>query len=312
MSRIVVVALAAWLLAACSGAPKKPTPPPAARVGSQPAAAAQATTAAGQRSPYAPAQEDPSKRGDYVAGGLYAPQLRDSAPADLPDVDQIPEPEVKPEPRSRYGNRDYAVLGKRYQVMDRSAGYAEQGIASYYGNKFHGRRTSSLEVYDMYAFSAAHKTLPLPSYARVTHLGNGKSVVVRINDRGPFHAGRVIDLSYAAADKLGLHRSGTAKVEVRALSADGVAVETSSANVAKTGAAAAPVTLQLASYAQRDSAERGLARLRDAGIERVQLLEPAAQKFWRLRLGPVDAATVAELSARLQGLGFGPPLRVHE
>jgi rare lipoprotein A len=111
------------------------------------------------------------------------------------------------------------VLGKSYAVLPSPEGYDETGIASFYGNKFHGRRTSSLEVYDMYAFSAAHKTLPLPSFARVTNLANGKSVIVRVNDRGPFHDGRIIDLSYAAAVKLGVDRTGTARVEVRGLSA---------------------------------------------------------------------------------------------
>ena len=111
------------------------------------------------------------------------------------------------------------VLGKSYAVLPSADGYDETGIASFYGNKFHGRRTSSLEVYDMYAFSAAHKTLPLPSFARVTNLANGKSVIVRVNDRGPFHDGRIIDLSYAAAVKLGVDRTGTARVEVRGLSA---------------------------------------------------------------------------------------------
>ena len=135
----------------------------------------------------------------------------------VPDVDAIPEPEVRVEPRARTGNKDYSVLGKRYRVLDSAADYVEQGGASYYGNKFHGRRTSSGEVYDMYAFTAAHKTLPLPSYARVTNLDNGKSVVVKVNDRGPFHPGRVIDLSYAAAVKLGYREKGTARVEVRAL-----------------------------------------------------------------------------------------------
>ena len=173
-----------------------------------------------KRSPYAPAQEDVSKRGDYTRGGLYAPHIRDSAPDDpLHDVDLIPEPDVTAEPRSRYGNRSpYTVLGKSYAVRDSAEGYVEQGQASYYGNKFHGRRTSNLEVYDMYAFTAAHKTLPLPSFARVTNLDNGKSVVVRVNDRGPFHDGRIIDLSYAAAVKLGYRDKGTARVEVRGLS----------------------------------------------------------------------------------------------
>jgi rare lipoprotein A len=172
-------------------------------------------------SPYAAAQEDLSKRGDYVAGGLFRPGESDTVPDYVPDVDAIPEPVVRIEPRSRAGNKSYSVLGKRYQVLDSAHGYAEEGLASYYGKKFHGRRTSSQEVYDMYAFTAAHKTLPLPSFARVTNLDNGRSIVVRVNDRGPFHAGRVIDLSYAAAVKLGYRDQGTARVRVEALTEEG-------------------------------------------------------------------------------------------
>ncbi|MFS8063877.1 MAG: septal ring lytic transglycosylase RlpA family protein [Luteimonas sp.] len=217
MMRSLALATLALTLAACSGAPKKPTPATTTRVQSPAATASQRPT---RRSPYAPAQEDPGKRGDYTRGGLYAPHIQDSAPDGLADVDLIPEPDVSNEPRSRYGNRSpYAVLGKSYAVLPSAEGYDETGIASFYGNKFHGRRTSSLEVYDMYAFSAAHKTLPLPSFARVTNLANGKSVIVRVNDRGPFHDGRIIDLSYAAAVKLGVDRTGTARVEVRGLSA---------------------------------------------------------------------------------------------
>lgn len=200
-------------LTACGTAPTRSKPPPTAEHKTP----APNTAHVPKRSPYAPAKEDPSKRGDYVAGGLYAPHIKDSVPDEIVDVDAIPEPEVKAEPLSRAGNRDYAVLGKRYQVRDSAAGYVEQGTASYYGKKFHGRLTSNQEVYDMYAFTAAHKTLPLPSFARVTNLDNGKSVVVRVNDRGPFHAGRVIDLSFAAATKLGYTRQGVARVEVRAL-----------------------------------------------------------------------------------------------
>ena len=211
---IALLALAG-VLSACGSAPPKSSPPETKVVVENHGTAGQASNPP-RRSPYAPAQEDLSKRGNYVAGGLYAPGVPDSAPVGgIPDVDLIPEPEVRDEPRSRYGNRSpYTVLGKRYTVLDSAKGYDETGIASYYGNKFHGRRTSSLEVYDMYAFSAAHKTLPLPSYARVTNLANGKSVVVRVNDRGPFHEGRIIDLSFAAAVKLGVDRAGTARVEV--------------------------------------------------------------------------------------------------
>ena len=134
------------------------------------------------------------------------------------DVATLVEPTPKAEPRARYGNNpNYSVLGKDYRVVTDSRGYVERGIASWYGNKFHGYMTSTFEPYDMYAFSAAHKTLPLPSFARVTNLENGKSVVVRVNDRGPFHDNRIVDLSYAAAVKIGVWPKGTGLVEVRAL-----------------------------------------------------------------------------------------------
>jgi rare lipoprotein A len=215
----IAAGAACLLLAACGSAPRKATEPAAERIGSRDAADERAARSRNRRSPYAPAQEDPSKRGNYTRGGLYAPGVADSAPTGgIPDVDLIPEPEVRDEPHSRYGNRSpYTVLGKTYRVLGSAEGYDETGIASYYGNKFHGRRTSNLEVYDMYAFTAAHKTLPLPSFARVTNLANGRSVIVRVNDRGPFHDGRIIDLSYAAAVKLGVDRMGTARVEVQGL-----------------------------------------------------------------------------------------------
>ena len=138
-----------------------------------------------------------------------------SAPVDVSDIkNAIP----KDEPRSKYGNpKNYKVLGKWYSVRESSAGYKEKGISSWYGKKFHGHRTSSGETYNMYAMTAAHKTLPLPTYVRVTHLKNGRSVIVKVNDRGPFHQGRIIDLSYSAAKKLGVTATGTAAVEVVAL-----------------------------------------------------------------------------------------------
>ena len=218
-ARLLAAACAAAGIAACGSTPPK-SPPPGTKVVVENHGTAGKRSNPPRRSPYPPAQEDLSKRGNYVAGGLYAPGVKDSAPeGGIPDVHLIPEPEVRAEPRSKYGNRSpYKVLGKSYYVRDSAEGYDEVGIASYYGSKFHGRRTSSLEVYDMYAFTAAHKTLPLPSYARVTNLGNGQSVVVRVNDRGPFHDGRIIDLSYAAAVKLGVDRAGTARVRVVGLS----------------------------------------------------------------------------------------------
>lgn len=215
--RKCVAALLFAGLAACASVPRAPvtTRPQEVVVAPRTPGAASATTCI---SPYAPAQEDLSKRGDYVAGGLYRPGERDRVPGTIPDIACIAEPRVVALPRSKVGNRPvYSVLDREYRVLDDTRGFAEEGLASYYGEKFHGRRTSNLEVYDMYAFSAAHKTLPLPSFARVTNLDNGSSVVVRVNDRGPFHDGRVMDLSLAAAVKLGIYARGTGRVRVEAL-----------------------------------------------------------------------------------------------
>lgn len=330
----IAVIVALMTLGGCASAPEQQSQPAEATV-VQPAPAPSPRKV----SPYAPAKEDLSKRGNYTSGGLYAPGVPDRAPAALPQVELIPEPVVVAEPRSRYGNRSpYTVLGKSYTVLDSHDGYVDRGIASYYGQKFHGRRTSSLEVYDMYTFSAAHKTLPLPSYARVTNLANGESVVVRVNDRGPFHAGRIIDLSYAAAVKLGIHQTGTARVEVRAL-VPGVPEPT-----AEVAAAAPPsamdalvamlpggpalgsepvslatppadqlaedqVLLQVASFSSRPNAERALAQLRAAGIQDAQVVDAVAdgRAIWRVRIGPVAGAEAAGLAERIAGLGFGQP-----
>ncbi|WP_155646669.1 septal ring lytic transglycosylase RlpA family protein, partial [Xanthomonas translucens] len=217
--RIVPVAVL-LALAACSSAPKKTAGGAAAASGVRVEGRGPAHVATGcpSTSPYAPAKEDPSTRGNYTAGGLYAPGVSDRTPDYVPNVACIPEPLVTDEPRSAIGNRSpYMVLGREYTIIDDPHSYVERGTASYYGSKFHGRLTSNREVYDMYAFTAAHKTLPLPSFALVTNLDNGESVVVRINDRGPFHDDRVIDLSYAAAVKLGITGKGTGRVEVRGL-----------------------------------------------------------------------------------------------
>ena len=138
-----------------------------------------------------------------------------TVPADLRD---IPDAVPRVEPKSKGGNpADYEVLGERYFVLNSSAGYRERGRASWYGTKFHGHKTSNGETYDMFGMTAAHKTLPLPTYVKVTHLGNGKSVIVRVNDRGPFHQGRIIDLSYAAATRLDMLGGGSAEVIVEAI-----------------------------------------------------------------------------------------------
>ncbi len=141
-------------------------------------------------------------------------QQQDSTPSRLPQshelVDAIPHFEAK----SKGGNRDYTVLGKNYVVLKSAKNFKQTGIASYYGNKFHGHLTSNGEIYNMYSMSAAHKTLPLPSYVKVTNQNNNKSVIVRVNDRGPFHDNRIIDLSYSAAYKLGMLKTGTAPVTI--------------------------------------------------------------------------------------------------
>ena len=143
---------------------------------------------------------------------------KDSAPKKPTRIDRAEKVVPKVEPKSKYGNPEsYVVFGQRYHTLPSAKGYIEQGIASWYGTKFHGRRTSSGETYDMYAMTAAHKTLPLPTYARVTNKKNGRSIIVRINDRGPFHENRIIDLSYAAATKLGIVTTGTGLVEVIAI-----------------------------------------------------------------------------------------------
>ena len=144
---------------------------------------------------------------------------QDRAPDRRVDVAAIPEVTPEPIQRTRAGNRSpYTVLGKTYRVMASEEGYTERGVASWYGEKFHGHKTSNGEIFDMYKATAAHKSLPIPSFLRVTNLDNNRSIVVRVNDRGPFHGNRLIDLSYAAALKLGYADRGTARVQLEALS----------------------------------------------------------------------------------------------
>ena len=145
----------------------------------------------------------------------------DGPPARDIDVSHIPDAVPKREPITRAGNKNpYTVLGKTYALLPVADGYSEVGIGSWYGKKFHGRKTANGETYNMYAMTAAHKTLPIPSYVRVTNLDNNRSAIVRINDRGPFHGGRIIDLSYAAAKKLGYAGAGTTQVKVEVIKPD--------------------------------------------------------------------------------------------
>lgn len=152
---------------------------------------------------------------DLIPTSISSSDSGDSAPQERRDVSQITDAQPQPVIRTRAGNKSpYTVLGKTYTLLPESEGYKEQGGASWYGTKFHGRRTANGEVYDMWGMTAAHKTLPIPSYVRVTNMINGRSVVVLVNDRGPFHSERIIDLSYAAAVKLGFADQGVADVEV--------------------------------------------------------------------------------------------------
>ena len=156
----------------------------------------------------------------FVAGCSSTPEKRpggyykDDGPGDSAKLASIPDAVPRAEPLHRWANRPYEAMGRKYVPLTRVGVYTQRGTASWYGKRFHGQKTSSGEIYDMYKMTAAHPTLPIPSYVRVTNVANRRSVVVRVNDRGPFHAGRAIDLSYAAASKLGYLTQGSAEVQI--------------------------------------------------------------------------------------------------
>lgn len=192
----------------------------------------------------------------------------------------------KNEPLSRYGNPEaYRVDGHTYEVMTTSSGYRTRGLASWYGTKFHSKRTSSGEMYDMYALTAAHKTLPLPTYVRVKNLNNGRVAIVKVNDRGPFHSNRVLDLSYAAAVKLGLYPKGTAMVEIEALTVKGKVHH-------------AHYYLQAGAFSQNGLAQALRTKLAKLSSSPV-FIEKAQQKYL-VRVGPfADRAMVERLKSIL-------------
>ena len=170
----------------------------------------------------------------------------------------------KPEPLSRYGNHSpYVVFGQTYEVWGTASGYKKRGTASWYGTKFHGRTTSSGEIFDMYKATAAHRNLPLPTYAEVTNLENGRKVIVKINDRGPFKHDRIIDLSYGAAVKLGMINSGTARVKVETIT---FAEDGRQAGIAEDGE-----ILQAGAFANKGSARQLMLQLDKAGIDDVEM-----------------------------------------
>ena len=230
-------------------------------------------------------------------GGYYL----DDGPGDNPpaNIDQIPDAVPKIEPLKTAANRPYIALGKTYTPQTALVPYEETGIASWYGRRFNGHNTSSGEPYNMYAMTAAHPTLPIPSYARVTSLQTGKSVIVRINDRGPFHSTRIIDLSYTAAHKLGLIQGGSGMVRVRAITPDEIS---QGRDIADNTSHAHGIFLQLGSFAEHANAERLLAEAStqlDHGSTALVILQH--EQRYRVALGPYqdeDSAMQAEKEIR--------------
>lgn len=216
------------------------------------------------------------------------------------EIARIPDAIPETEPPSKNGNPAfYDALGKRYFVMSSAAGYEERGVASWYGPGFHKGNTSSGEIYDMYGMTAAHKTLPLPTYVQVTNLSNGKSVVVRVNDRGPFKNGRIIDLSYAAAAKLDMLRNGTAFVDVKAL----VPGEDKSHDMHPDPT----MFVQAGAFSEQSNAEHLLQQLRDRGYSQTFVRNDVfkGHPLYRVRIGPISSVDEFDtLIAKLKLLGI--------
>jgi len=263
------------------------------------------------------------------------------------DVSHVPDAVPRVEPRSRGGNpASYVVFGKRYHTLKTSSGFVERGVASWYGKKFHGRKTSNGEVYDMYAMTAAHKRLPIPTYLQVTNLENGRRVIVRVNDRGPFHDNRIVDLSYAAASRIGMLGKGTALVEIQAI--DPRAPQKTKVRLAsnaatppprpmpppaatspprsKAGAAAprqkppappvgkAPrIFLQAGAFSNGGNAERLRSRLEGRLARRVRIDQglSGSGQVHRVQVGPLPSVEIADqVALEMHGLGINKPLVV--
>lgn len=225
--------------------------------------------------------------------------VKDSAPAnyskqwhEIPDAIPV---SVKP---SKYGNPDnYTVFGETYYVMESAGDFQQKGIASWYGNKFHGQRTSSGEEYDMYAMTAAHKTLPIPVFVEVTNNDNNRKTIVKVNDRGPFHEGRIIDLSYAAATKLGVAQAGTANVSIRVVrSAEDKNLHRSQTFVESPVSEGDKLYVQVAAFSTEEYALQHLGKLQGEGFNDVRLhIESKKGKtVYRVRIGPLPSDHVAK------------------
>ncbi len=236
--------------------------------------------------------------------------------ASRPPADGVPEgsattppadPSPRPEPRSRYGNGPiYEVLGSRYQVLESSRGYSERGVASWYGKKFHGRPTSSRETYDMHALTAAHRTLPLPSWVRVRNLENGKTVVVRVNDRGPFVGNRIIDLSYAAARRLDMIEAGTTLVEVTAIDHE-EPIRAGARPEPESAPEAVGLYVQVGAFGSVENARRRYSQLTEGGIRPAFVHEDTSRSpaLYRVRIGPIaDVLEYDTIVQQLQQLGI--------
>ena len=256
-----------------------------------------------------------------VAAGLAAclstppqPTPRYTAPPESvtppPIPGSVPDAIPRIEPRARNGNPPfYDVFGKRYFVLSSSVGYWERGVASWYGPGFHKVRTSTGEPYDMYGMTAAHKTLPLPAYVRVTNLQNGRSVVVRVNDRGPFVGNRIIDLSYSAAAKLDMLRNGTAMVDVRTIepAPQPPVITASNGAAAPVAAASTALFVQAGAFSDPANAERLAEQLRGRSYGKVFVREDqiAGRRMYRVRIGPVpDVAEFDRIVAALERAGI--------
>jgi len=247
----------------------------------------------------------PSPAPAAVSAAPITPPATLSGPRARPsDAELLALPDAIPriEPRALLGNPAfYEVYGQRYKVLSSAHGFIERGVASWYGPDFHGIATSTGESYDMYSMTAAHKTLPLPAYVRVTNLKNGRTIVVRVNDRGPFKANRIIDLSYAAALKLDMVREGTTLVEIQAEDPDGA--------VAQDGlASSVALYAQVGAFGVADNARRLRDRLSGSGIEAVNIQSDMrnAAPMYRVRIGPIQSVEAYDaLVERLHGLGVG-------
>jgi len=241
-----------------------------------------------------------------LLAGCGGGHFRDGAPRGYPDLSHTPDAVPRAEPYKRANMRPYTVFGKRYYPLKSAQGFVQRGVASWYGKKFHGNSTANGERYDMYAMTAAHKHLPLPSYVQVVNLENGRSTVVRVNDRGPFHDDRIIDLSYAAASKLGMIGKGTASVEIRA-------IDPTTQRVAQ----AAPrdsfvqraerIFVQVGAFGNEVNARRFAERL-SRELQRnvtIQRSGGAGDPLHRVQIGPLASVEVAdEVTTALEGLAI--------